>query len=68
MPLNQWMADQLGGFARDTLSESRLAKHGLLDPFAVGQLLDGKFDNQRRSNDRVWNLVMFQLWWERHVN
>ena len=68
MPLNQWVADHLGDFTRDTLSESRLAKHGLLDPSAVRQLLDGTFDNQRRSFDRVWNLVMFQLWWERHVN
>ncbi len=68
MPLNHWVTDQLGDFTRDTLSESRLARHGLLDPSAVRELLDGTFDNQRRSFDRIWNLVMFQLWWERHVN
>ena len=68
MPVNDWILSRLGPFVKDTLSPKRLKVHGLFDPESVEQLLNGKFDDGIRSGDRIWNLVMFQLWWEKHVS
>ena len=67
MPVNEWILSNLGAFVKDTLSPHRLKMHNLLDSDSVQQLLNGKFDEGIRSGDRIWNLVMFQLWWEKHI-
>ncbi len=66
LPINDWLLDGLAPFVRDALSPARLAKHGLLDADAVGRLLDEHYAGTRQSGGVLWNLAMFQTWWERH--
>lgn len=67
MPINEWLIDKLGGFVRATLAPERLKAHGLFRPEAIAQMLDAHFARQGRYGDRIWNLLMLQLWWERYV-
>jgi asparagine synthase (glutamine-hydrolysing) len=69
MPVNHWLARYHEGWVRSVLAPHRLRRHGLLRPAAVTALMDG-FHQQphNRAGDRLWNLLMFQLWWERYID
>jgi asparagine synthase (glutamine-hydrolysing) len=66
MPINEWLLEQLKGFVLDTLSPPHLARHGLLDPAALAALLARYYAGERRLASRIWNLVSFQMWWQRY--
>jgi asparagine synthase (glutamine-hydrolysing) len=66
MPINEWLLEQLKGFVLDTLSPPHLARHGLLDPAALAALLARYYAGDRRLASRIWNLVSFQMWWQRY--
>ncbi len=66
MPTSQWILDKLRPYARKRLAPERLALHGLLEPAQVAALLDGAPYAGSRQGDRLWNLLMFQLWWEKY--
>jgi asparagine synthase (glutamine-hydrolysing) len=67
MPVNEWMFNNLRPYVEDVLSPSRLAKHGLLRADVVSNLVDSLYAGNHRAGDRVWNIMMFQLWWEKYT-
>ncbi|TAK42793.1 MAG: asparagine synthase (glutamine-hydrolyzing) [Betaproteobacteria bacterium] len=66
LPINDWLLDELQPFVRECLSPRRLSVHGLLQPEAVRRTLDEHYGGARQNGGRIWNLAMFQVWWERH--
>jgi asparagine synthase (glutamine-hydrolysing) len=66
MPIFHWMMESLSGFCTSVLAEERLRAHGLLRPEAVAEVLKGHRARKPGYAGRVWNLVMFQLWWEKY--
>jgi asparagine synthase (glutamine-hydrolysing) len=68
MPINEWMLQSLRGFVTDVLSAGRLARHGMLKPEAVGRLVSRYYGGEIALSGRIWNLVNFQMWWERYVD
>ena len=68
MPINEWLLQALRGFVTDTLSAGRLNRHGWLEPEAVGDLLLRYYGGATALGGRIWNLVNFQMWWERYVD
>jgi len=66
MPINEWLLAKLKGFVLDTLSPPNLARHGLLDPAALAALLARYYAGDRSLASRIWNLVCFQMWWQRY--
>jgi asparagine synthase (glutamine-hydrolysing) len=65
MPINEWLLDRWRGFVESTLSPAQLSRHGLLAPEPVGRMLADHYANRAQHGNRVWNLLMFQLWWNR---
>ena len=68
MPINEWLLQSLRSFVTDVLSASRLECHGLLAPEPVGSLLLRYYGGETALGRRIWNLVNFQIWWERYVD
>ncbi len=69
MPINEWLIDKLGGFVRATLAPERLKSHGLFKLDAVAEMIEAHFSGRDSlSSDRIWNLLMLQLWWERYID
>ncbi len=66
MPINSWILQNLGDFVRDRLAARRLAGHGLIRPEAVNQLLAEHYGRKADHGNRIWNLLMFQVWWEQY--
>jgi asparagine synthase (glutamine-hydrolysing) len=65
LPLDHWLLNDLRSTVEETLAPSRLVMHGLLNPERVRGLLDAHFARAANHGPRIWNLMMFQRWWER---
>jgi len=66
LPVFDWMVEKLRDYMLDILSDQRLKQHGLLNYDEVDTLLSGYQSGDRTKAGRVWNLMMFQIWWERY--
>jgi asparagine synthase (glutamine-hydrolysing) len=60
------MVEKLKHFTTDLLSEERLKKHGLLNKTAVKDTLNRFYSGDRQYAGKIWNLMMFQVWWENY--
>ena len=67
MPINEWLLGKLKSYVQATLAPERLARHGLFRISAVEALLDEHYSQRANRGNQIWNLLMLQLWWERHV-
>ncbi len=54
LPLNHWLSSSLKDFAHSIVAPNRLKKSGLIQK------------SQEQSAEKIWNLVLFQLWWEKY--
>ncbi len=66
LPLFDWMTERLKGYIFDVLAADRLRKHDLLNIHSVEELLSRYYGGDRGCAGKIWNLVMFQLWWEKY--
>jgi asparagine synthase (glutamine-hydrolysing) len=67
MPINDWLLESLRPFVVATLSKARLRRHGLIEPGAASALLERYYRGEKALAGRIWNLVSFQIWWERYI-
>jgi asparagine synthase (glutamine-hydrolysing) len=65
LPINNWLIDEMADAARSWLRRDRIASHGLLRAEVVNELIDDHVQRRRNNGARIWNLIMFQAWWER---
>ena len=65
LPVFDWMADNLKVYSSDILSENNLKKHNLLNNDAIRNLLQNYYSGNKKNVGKIWNLMMFQLWWEK---
>jgi asparagine synthase (glutamine-hydrolysing) len=64
IPAAAWLRGELEPFARDVLAPERLARHGWLDPAAVGRVLDDHVAGREDLSRQLWGLLSFTLWHE----
>lgn len=66
LPVFDWMVENLKDYSMDMLSRKRLEKHGLFSTDAVEDILKGYYSGISNNAAKVWNLMMFQVWWEKY--
>ncbi|HWR98503.1 MAG TPA: asparagine synthase (glutamine-hydrolyzing) [Candidatus Methanoperedens sp.] len=64
LPVLDWLPDALHAWAAATLAPERTARHGFFVPERVEGHLAACRGRDRAAAAKVWNLMMFQLWWE----
>lgn len=67
LPIDNWLLNDMRPFVEDLLAPDRLALHGLVRPEAVSALLKEHYSKTANHGPRIWNLMMFQRWWEAYV-
>ncbi len=65
LPMDYWLLHNLRDKVEATLAPPRLAAHGLIRPEKVRAVLDAHYARSANHGPRIWNLMMFQLWWEK---
>jgi asparagine synthase (glutamine-hydrolysing) len=66
LPIFDWMVEKFKDYSMEILSEKRLRKHNLLNIDIVKDILQGYYSGNRSNAGKVWNLMMFQIWWDRY--
>ncbi len=67
LPLRRWMNEDLGGMVRDVLLDRRARDRGLFEPREVQRLVDS-MDRDRNAPDRVWTLLVLELWFREFID
>ena len=62
VPIGSWLRGPLAPMAADLLSETRLRRRGLLVPSAVRRLVDEHHGGRRNHADRLFALMVLELW------
>ena len=62
VPIEHWLRHELKDLAYDTLLSARATARGLFRAEAVRRLLDEHVSGQRLHHDRIWALLMLELW------
>jgi len=66
LPVFDWMVEKLKEYSMDTLSKERLQRHDLLNENVVKHIVSDYHAGNRKVAAKVWNLMMFQIWWEKY--
>lgn len=64
VPLAAWLRGPLRDWAEGLLSETRLRREGFLRPEPVRVAWDGLLAGRTPTQERIWNVLMFQAWHE----
>jgi asparagine synthase (glutamine-hydrolysing) len=67
LPLERWLRTDLRAMTRDVLQGPTARARGIFDPGAVDALLDA-LDRGRGDADRLWTLLMLELWFQRFID
>ena len=62
VPLDHWFRHELRDFARETLLDPQTESRGLFRPEAVRQLLDDHVAGRADHSQRLWSLLVLELW------
>jgi len=62
VPMSAWLCGELRDFTRDLLAPTRLRRQGLLDPAAVGRLVDEHLARRADRSHAIWTLLVLVAW------
>jgi asparagine synthase (glutamine-hydrolysing) len=62
IPLNRWLRVELGRLVDDLLAPDRVRARGIFVPAVVERLKHEHRSGRRVHGDRLWTLMMFELW------
>ncbi len=65
VPMASWLRGELRPLLEQHLSPERLARQGLFRPAAVRRLIDAHMSMKANCRKELFNLLIFQLWYER---
>jgi asparagine synthase (glutamine-hydrolysing) len=67
IPAAAWLRGELQPFTREILSAEALRRQGFFSPETVTPLIDDHVAGGADHSRRLWGLLAFTLWYERHV-
>jgi asparagine synthase (glutamine-hydrolysing) len=68
VPLTEWFRDELKDYFMIYLDEDRIKKEGLFNPKEVVRLRDSYLNGNKENVQKLWFLLMFEMWHERWMS
>jgi asparagine synthase (glutamine-hydrolysing) len=65
-PIRQWLSGALRQWADELLSLEHLRQQGIFNAEYVHQLWQQCIKNPKKSHSRIWTILMFQAWHQKH--
>ncbi len=65
IPLARWLVGPLRPLSEELLSPNALRAHELFNESEVTRLLNDHMNLRRDNHKEIWNLMVFQLWYQR---
>ncbi|HEY1301763.1 MAG TPA: asparagine synthase (glutamine-hydrolyzing) [Stellaceae bacterium] len=67
-PIDRWFRDEIKDFAYDTLLSADARQRGLFEPIYVARLLDEHRTRRADHQNRLWALLMLELWFRMWID
>jgi asparagine synthase (glutamine-hydrolysing) len=68
IPIGQWFRGSMQSFLRDTLLSETALSRGLFNRDRVRQMIDHHVAGKVDHDQRLWSLLMLELWFERFID
>ncbi|MEA2017428.1 MAG: asparagine synthase (glutamine-hydrolyzing) [Campylobacterota bacterium] len=68
VPITEWFKDELKEYFLKYLNKERLDKEGLLNSDEIIKLRDKYLSGDKENVQRLWSILMFEMWYERWIN
>ncbi|HEX3083572.1 MAG TPA: asparagine synthase (glutamine-hydrolyzing) [Pyrinomonadaceae bacterium] len=68
IPIGHWFRGSMQSFLRETLLSEKALSRGLFNPDKVRQMIDHHVDRKVDHDQRLWSLLMLELWFERFID
>ncbi len=68
VPIGYWFRGAMQPFLRQTLLSDKALARGLFKPEAVRSFIDRHVDGKADHSQRLWSLLMLELWFERFID
>jgi asparagine synthase (glutamine-hydrolysing) len=68
VPIGHWFRGSMQTFLRDTLLSDRALSRGLFGRDKVRQIVDQHVERKVDHDQRLWTLLMLELWFERFID
>jgi asparagine synthase (glutamine-hydrolysing) len=66
-PIHAWISGKLRDMTEDYLSEYRLKKQGIFNYEYIRTVLDSEYANKEYYSNHIWQLLTFQIWYDRFL-
>ncbi len=67
VPISRWLKTDLKFMVEQCLSEDRIRDQGLLNYDVVNRLVQCHISNRTDTSWMLWNLIVFQYWFDRYL-
>ncbi|MFN2252287.1 MAG: asparagine synthase (glutamine-hydrolyzing) [Anaerolineae bacterium] len=67
VPVPVWLKSELRPLVEDVLSPATIARQGVFEPDYVSRLVAEHASGRRDHSRNLWGLLMFGLWFDRHL-
>ena len=64
IPIAKWFCRELQGLLLELLSEERIKRQGIFNTSVVQRLVSDHLARRVDNRKKLWNLLIFQLWWD----
>jgi asparagine synthase (glutamine-hydrolysing) len=68
VPMKLWMRRELRDYVRDNLADTHLRRRGIFRTETVGRLLDNHFSGRTDASNKIYSLLMLELWHQHFVD
>jgi asparagine synthase (glutamine-hydrolysing) len=68
VPLDRWFRGELKDELRAVLLDPVALGRGLFQPEAVASLVNEHIEGRRDHAQRLWTLLMLELWFRKHLD
>ena len=68
IPIVNWFDIEIGAYISQYLNESYIQRQGIFNPWAVKKIVGRYLQGKKENVFKLWNLIMFQLWYEKWMN
>lgn len=68
VPIGYWFRGVMQSFLRETLLSDKALGRGLFKPEAVRQIVEQHVSSQKDHSNRLWSLLMLELWFQKFID
>ena len=65
IPIERWLLEDLKDLVYSFCNKTIIVKHGIFNPTAIEQLLEGFYSGRKEFAVKIWHLLMFQMWMDK---